>query len=175
MGNEMKNLFNKLMRKLGYLQMSGVNALIEVIKSNTESMDARLKERDETIRKLREEAREEKLLQQRIDDLVMRQHFSRFIEITEGMDGADKILRKVTEEQISHAVDMADCYGEPGKYMYLDDDGKLYPVTFGRVDRPVTFGELDEFYAENPTIIHSQSGAIVANGKVVGHVSYTDH
>lgn len=173
MGNEMKKLFNKLMAKLGYAPMSGLNALISIIKSNMDSAEARLYDRDQTIRELREELRQEKLTLSRLNYHLDEIHFSRFIAISE-YEGR-KILRKVTEAQISNAIDMADCYEDDSQYFYLDDDGKLYPVTFGGVDRHVSPGELDEFYAENPTIIFSQSGAMRANGKTVGYVSYTDH
>jgi hypothetical protein len=174
----MGNLINKLMGKLGYMPTKTctnmVSVLTGIIDQSRRHAQEDLSAANEQIRKLREEMRDTKRLQDRIDHGLNVLHFSRFIAISRDSEGTP-IIRKVTEDHISTAIDMADCYEDESQYFYLDDDGKLYPVSFGGVDRHVSAGELDEFYAENPTIIFSRSGAMRANGKTVGYVQYTDH
>jgi hypothetical protein len=177
MAGGLKNLFNKLMGKLGFMPVSSLETVLKVFGEDLESTKRWAKldlaERDKTIQDLRDQLRHEQRVRIHNDALDADLNVSRFIAITD-MDGVKRV-RKVTEDQISRAIDMADCYDDNSQYLYLDDDGKFYPVSFGGVSRHVSAGELDEFYAENPTIIFSQSGAMVANGKTVGYVSYTDH
>lgn len=93
---------------------------------------------------------------------------SRFFEISRFESDSEICLRQVTEEQISRSVDMADC--EPDfvmrKLFYVDDAGDIQPVTIGRQER-FSNG------VEQP--FHFASSAIVAGGKQVGEVVYTDH
>jgi hypothetical protein len=175
--DSMKNLIKKLLSKFGYMP---VDQLTNILKLSTDIIETTkrhakedLAERDLTIRKLRDELRQERQTMGRLNAELDAKHFSRFIAISH--HEGTPLLRKVTEDQISNAIDMADCYEDDSQYFYLDDDGKLYPVSFNGPSRHVSEGELDEFYAENPTIIFSQPGAMVANGKTVGHVMYTDH
>lgn len=77
-----------------------------------------------------------------------------------------KYLRKVTAHFISNSIDMADCGdSEPQEFLYNDDDGELYPVTIGDMARC----EMDEH-----SVVYGHSD-IIANGKVVGTVTFTDH
>jgi len=93
---------------------------------------------------------------------------SRFFEISRFESDSEICLRQVTEEHISRSVDMADC--EPDfvmrKLFYVDDAGEIQPVT---VDRQERFSN----GVEQP--FHFASSAIVAGGKQVGEVVYTDH
>ncbi|WP_176317638.1 hypothetical protein [Burkholderia vietnamiensis] len=50
--------------------------------------------------------------------------------------------------------------------MRHDVDGEMYPVTLGKQMRINS-------YEEHP--FHYASADMIANGKVVGHVIYTDH
>jgi hypothetical protein len=105
--------------------------------------------------------------------LTLQQQFSevwssRFIEISRFEPDSEICVRQITEQQISRAVDMEDCE-DPGvmrKWLYVDDDGELQPVTIGRQKRI----NRDE---EMP--FHFAASAIVAGGKCVGDVVYTDH
>lgn len=93
---------------------------------------------------------------------------SRFFEISRFEVDSEVCLRKVTEQHISRAVDMADCE-DPGvmrKWLYVDDAGEIRPVTIGRQER-FSNG------VEQP--FHFAASAIVAGGRQVGEVSYTDH
>lgn len=90
---------------------------------------------------------------------------SRFFE-RRVLDGGNKKLWPTTEAQISRAYDLRDCEPEVPEYLYCDEDGELYPVTIGPQSRLDTDEEVPFVYAVS---------AIVANGKVVGHVMYTDH
>lgn len=94
---------------------------------------------------------------------------SRFIEISRFEQDGEICVRKKTESQISSDVDMADCI-DPGvmrKWFYVADDGELQPVTIGPQER--WHGNA----IEQP--FHFAGGAILAGGKVVGQVVYTDH
>lgn len=101
-----------------------------------------------------------------------RQHItetsSRFFEISRFEADSDICLRQVTEEQISRSVDMADC--EPDfvmrKRFYVDEQGEIQPVTIGQQER-FSNG------IEQP--FHFAVSAILADGKWVGEVVYTDH
>ena len=73
-------------------------------------------------------------------------------------------LRKVPESYVSSAYDLADCNDEHLEFLY-DEDGTLYPVTVGEMSRQ-EMGEHDIVYG---------SANLIANGKVVGAVIYTDH
>lgn len=93
---------------------------------------------------------------------------SRFFEISRFEPESEICLRQITEQQISRSVDMSDC--EPDfvmhKLFYVDDDGEIQPVTIGRQER---FSNA----VEQP--FHFASSAIIAGGKCVGEVVYTDH
>jgi len=93
---------------------------------------------------------------------------SRFLEISRFKAESEICLRQVTEQHISRAVDMADCDVDYvlRKWLYLDDDGTLYPVTIGKQER-INRDEDAPFYFA--------ASAMVANGKQVGDVVYTDH
>ena len=62
---------------------------------------------------------------------------SRFIEISRFEADSEICLRQTTEDSISRSVDMADC--EPDfvmrKWLYLDENGELQPVTIGKQER----------------------------------------
>jgi hypothetical protein len=93
---------------------------------------------------------------------------SRFIEISRFEPDSEICVRKITEEQISRATDMADC-DDPGvmrQWLYVDDDGTLHPVTIGNQERINRDEDCPFRYAASD---------IVANGKCVGTVTYTDH
>lgn len=80
------------------------------------------------------------------------------------------MLIPVHRDSVSYSYDMADCNdGEVEPYWYLDDDGKLYEVTCGPQERDADFK-----WEDDNSVIFAHSD-LVANGKVVGHVSYTDH
>lgn len=92
---------------------------------------------------------------------------SRFIETGKDADGKP-FIRKITERQISQAVDMADCYDEDNQesnLFYLGDDLVLHEVTIGPQCRFDNSEDSFEFAASD----------IIANGQVVGSVTYTDH
>ena len=87
---------------------------------------------------------------------------SRFIQISR-FDDNPYVVHKVTADQISRAVDMADCLPEmERRWLYLDDVGDLQPVTIGERVRTGS----DFYYADSP---------IMAAGCCVGHVVHTDH
>ncbi len=93
---------------------------------------------------------------------------SRFFEISRFELDSEICLRQTTEESISRSVDMADC--EPDfvmrKWFYVDDQGEIQPVTIGRQER---------FHNGVEQPFRFASSAIVAGGKCVGEVVYTDH
>ena len=93
---------------------------------------------------------------------------SRFIEISRFELDSEICVRKITEDQISRAVDMADCDLDyvMRNWLYVADDGTLQPVTIGKQERINTSEEMPIRYA---------ASAIVAGGKCVGEVVYTDH
>lgn len=104
---------------------------------------------------------------QAANELYASRFFERVTELGEDQEPTGrKYLRKCTEKFISSSIDMADCGdGEVQEFLYNDDDGELYPVTFGRMER-CEMGEDQIVYG------HSD---MIANGKVVGTVTYTDH
>jgi hypothetical protein len=67
---------------------------------------------------------------------------------------------------VSRAYDLQDCDEDVPEFFYCDEDGQLYPVTVGQQSRCNTDVEAPFLYAASD---------IVANGKVVGQVIYTDH
>lgn len=170
----MKKLINKLFAKLGYTPIQLVTFAIETMQSSIERADRREACLTVEINILRERIKCYERMERQSLAQAQQLFYSRFVEIYRDADG-NPFVRKITEDAISRDIDMADCWENESAYWHLADDGKLYPVTCGSFPRPVSAGELDEFYAENPTIIHSQSGTLVANGKTVGHVMYTDH
>lgn len=96
------------------------------------------------------------------------QSSSRFFEISRFEPDSDICLRQVTEQHISRSIDMSDC--EPDfvmmKRFYVDDKGEIQSVTIGRQER---FSD----GVEQP--FHFAESSIIAGGKCVGHVVYTDH
>lgn len=93
---------------------------------------------------------------------------SRFLEVSRFEPDSEVCLRQITEESISRAVDMADCESDftMRKWFYVDDSGDIQPVTIGRQER---------FSNDLEQPFHFASSAIVAGGKQVGEVVYTDH
>ena len=95
---------------------------------------------------------------------------SRFFE-RRTLDNGSKKLWPTTEQRISSAYDMADCDNEPlPQFLYCDDDGELYPVVIGKQSRHAPDPD-----GPDETPFHYASSDMVANGKIVGHVQYTDH
>jgi hypothetical protein len=95
---------------------------------------------------------------------------SRFFELRVLEDGSSK-LWPTTEQRISRAYDEQDLDREPvPNFLYCDTDGQLYPVNVGAQAR---IGADPEGPDETPFIYASSD--MVANGKVVGHVLYSDH
>lgn len=91
---------------------------------------------------------------------------SRFYERRVLANGVKKIW-PTTEGHISRAYDLQDVDGEPvPEFLYCDDDGELYPVSVGRRQQMNSDEEAPFVFAASD---------MVANGKVVGHVLYTDH
>ena len=93
---------------------------------------------------------------------------SRFIEISQFESDSPICMRKITEEEISNEVDMADCIdaGLLRKWLYVNDAGELQPVTIGSLER---------INADEECPFRFAASAIVAGGKCVGEVIYTDH
>ena len=93
---------------------------------------------------------------------------SRFFEISRFESDSEICLRQVTEQHISESVDLADCLPDFAmrKWFYVDDGGDIHPVTIG-CQRRYSAG------IEQP--YHFAGSAIIANGKQVGSVDYTDH
>lgn len=95
---------------------------------------------------------------------------SRFFEVRTLDDGSKK-LWPVTEDAISRSIDLQDLDGEPPpQYMYCDLDGQLYPVSFGTQERH----QPDPDGSGQPPFVWA-SAAMIAKGRVVGTVQYTDH
>lgn len=98
---------------------------------------------------------------------------SRFMQLRTLGDGRKK-LWPVTEGFISRTYDLADLDGpdeaEP-QFFYVEDDGSLHPVTLGR---QVRSSGAQEDAPTNVALVYGSS-SLVANGKVVGQVLYTDH
>jgi hypothetical protein len=95
---------------------------------------------------------------------------SRFFERRVLDDGSRK-LWPTTEQRVSSAYDLQDLDGEPiPEFLYCDVDGQLYPVTVGAQSRHSP----DPNGPDEPPFIYASSD-MVANGKVVGTVRYTDH
>lgn len=88
---------------------------------------------------------------------------TRFFMKWEYEDGSMK-LRPVTEDYISNTYDLNDLDGDPiPQFFYCDTDGELYPVELGRRNNV------------SDTAFVYAVGDLIANGKVVGSVKYTDH
>lgn len=95
---------------------------------------------------------------------------SRFFEVRVLADGSKK-LWPCTEESISRAIDLQDCEPESlPAFLFCDVDGHLYPVTIGPQQRH----EPDPDGPDVMPFVYASS-ALVANGKAVGSVSFTDH
>lgn len=93
---------------------------------------------------------------------------SRFFEISQFEPDSEICLRQKTEVSISQDVDMADCLPDffMRKWFYVDDQGEIQPVTIGRQER-FSNGVEEPF--------HFAASSIMAGGKEVGQVVYTDH
>lgn len=100
---------------------------------------------------------------------------SRFYRFVPPCDDRPARYVQVLEKTVSNHFDMADCHDFDCKYFWLDDLGSFHEVTVGSVDRPASMGEIDEFYEENPAIMYSWGGSLMANGEKVGSVTFTDH
>ncbi|ENZ77958.1 MULTISPECIES: hypothetical protein [Ralstonia] len=95
-----------------------------------------------------------------------RLYASRFFEVRVLEDGKKK-LWPTTEAAISSAFDLQDCHDGPvSDFFYCDVDGQLHAVALGK-QTPMNTEEECPF--------HYASAALIANGQVVGHVTYTDH
>lgn len=93
---------------------------------------------------------------------------SRFYKFLPSYEGSTPLLVPVTQQSVSYDYDVADLNdGEVGTYFFLEDDGKLYPVTLGKDQTPINSDEENPFYYA--------AADLIANGKVVGQVIYTDH
>lgn len=82
------------------------------------------------------------------------------------LENGSKKLWPTTAGHVSRAYDLQDCDEGVPEFFYCDEDGQLYPVTVGQQSRCNTEDESPFVYAASD---------IVANGKVVGQVIYTDH
>jgi hypothetical protein len=92
---------------------------------------------------------------------------SRFLRISQSEEGPS--LHKATQRSISEHYDMADCRngeGDDERFLYLDDDDNLYPIVIGKLERINT----DQEYP-----LHYGASDILAHGKTVGSITYTDH
>ena len=90
---------------------------------------------------------------------------SRFFE-RRVLENGSKKLWLTTAGHVSRAYDLQDCDEDVPEFFYCDEDGQLYPVTVGQQSRCNTEDVSPFVYAASD---------IVANGKVVGQVIYTDH
>ena len=90
---------------------------------------------------------------------------SRFYEVRV-LDDGSKTMWPTTMQSISRAYDLQDCEPDIPEFRYCDVDGQLYPVTVGTQERINTDEEAPFVFAASD---------LLANGKVVGSVSYTDH
>lgn len=134
--------------------MTSATSHIEWIREN-QGIDAAYQE---ACKKVREQAAE-----------LNRLWASRFMEVRTLQDGSKK-LWPVTEEAVSRAFDLQDLDGETPHFVYGDLDGQLYPVTVGTQSR----NEPDPNGPDQTPFIYA-SAALIANGKIVGTVQYTDH
>lgn len=93
---------------------------------------------------------------------------SRFFEVYQFAPDRDTYSHQVTEKSISHAIDMEDCLPvyHMRRWYYVDDNGYVFPVTIGPKR---TFHNKPKGYP------HCGFSDIIANGKSVGRVDYTDH
>jgi hypothetical protein len=104
---------------------------------------------------------------QRLYDTAIKLQNSRFVRISPCESGYS--VQKVTERTISEHYDLSDLHGGEGdddQFFCLGSDGKLHPVTAGRMERINTDEECPFHYAASD---------LIANGEVVGSVTYTDH
>lgn len=93
---------------------------------------------------------------------------SRFFEVSRFESDSPICLRQITEQSISEAVDMADCLPDHvmRRWFYVDDAGEIQPVAIGRQER---FSNA----VEQP--FHFAASSIIAGGRQVGEVVYTNH
>lgn len=81
-------------------------------------------------------------------------------------DGSMK-LWPVSEGYISRTYDLQDCDGEPlPEFFWTDKKGALHRVTAGAQERLAGNDERSAHWAASD---------LIANGKIVGHILYTDH
>ena len=101
-----------------------------------------------------------------LDELWTSRFFERRV-----LDDGSKKLWPTTEKRISRAYDEQDLDGEAiPDFFYCDVDGELYRVNVGEQTRHEPDPE-----GPDETPFHYASADMVANGKVVGQVRYTDH
>lgn len=94
---------------------------------------------------------------------------SRFYELRILEDGSKK-LWPTTEEAVGRAIDMQDCYGKAPDFMYCDHDGTLHPVSVGK---QILHKPDPQCPDESPLVFASAD--LIANGRCVGRVSFSDH
>ena len=83
------------------------------------------------------------------------------------MNHTSRTRKNNPEAAISSAFDLQDCHDGPvSDFFYCDVDGQLHAVALGK-QTPMNTEEECPF--------HYASAALIANGQVVGHVTYTDH
>ena len=132
---------NWIFSRLGYVPASVVDSFVNVMKlsDSIRERDAKwhkheLDEEKAKTQAVRYELAEVRNRLERVNYEADRLHNSRFLMVSEC--GGHHTVSKVTEDTISRHVDLQDCNDEPlPQYLYLDADGKLYPVTFGKQTR----------------------------------------
>lgn len=91
--------------------------------------------------------------------------YGKFIHILNSDEG--KMALVISEQKASEQFDMQDLYEEEvPDIRYLDDDGNFYPVSVG---------EEQEIIADDDCPFIRATAPMLANGKEVGTVLYTDH
>lgn len=100
-------------------------------------------------------------------DNALVSRFYRIVKPDEHYKGPPMLV-PLTTQSVSFSFDTADFSDEPMEPIYyLDDDCKLYEVTTGEMHRFNT--------DEDETPFHYAASDLIANGKIVGEVLYTDH
>lgn len=100
---------------------------------------------------------------------------SRFYRWQAGTEDTPPAWVRVTEAQVSSAFDLADVEDETNSFYWLDDDGKFYQVTANNPGSGLTPAGVDEHYQECPHSVLTWPGPLMANGKRVGTVMFSDH
>jgi hypothetical protein len=89
-------------------------------------------------------------------------------------ENAPARLISVPESRISMEFDMADCC-DPCEFLWMDDDFNFHPVSCRNPGSGMSMGAADEWQQENPRSVLSWGGDLIANGQIVGSVTFTDH